>query len=144
MDRDILRNRFIIVSKFLMGAIVVMLLGLILMSGNAESEEINIPEPFGIIMTIVFVMTVVVYIVMFLLEMKLSIKESGTIIIGSLALQIGVVFGILYILETFLFHENEPLQYYFGFAVALVMTNKSIDYWKRYDKSKRKTYKTEK
>lgn len=134
MNKELLKNRLIITSKILLSAIILILLGLILISNRTKSEEVVIPTPLSIVIAVVIVITIIVYAIMLGWEIKLSFKESGSYIFATMVAQFVFLFGALYLLETFLVEENESIQSMLGFAAALTLSNKSIDFWKRYDK----------
>lgn len=139
MKKELIRNRFIIVSKVLLVPAILILVYLGCMASVSGNEDIEISGIPGIIMIGIAVLTACVYGAMFIMEMILSIKEHGGVsVIGSMIAQLIICFVVVLILGKYIFKSGESVQYYLFFACAIVLTNRSIDYWKRYHKIKEK------
>lgn len=143
MDRTDLRNKFIIFNKIMVGLLILELIIIIVWPLPEGRDEIDLGI-WVIPMILLAGIAVISFLITFILEMIASIKLSGTTIIGSMLIQIVVMFVIFYFADKWILHENESTWYWMLFSMFIVCFQKIPEYWKRYDREYAKKNKNNK
>lgn len=131
-DKKRFTNGLITFSKVMVGLVVSVLIIFVITAMMAEGDEIDLGI-LGVPIILVIFIAAITFIVMLVLEMIASIKESGTAVIGSMLFQTVVIFIVVYALGN-LFNENESAYYYMTLAIGIILVDKAVDYWQRYDR----------
>lgn len=131
----------LICIRAIFALLICALVGLIISGMVLKDEEINLSSGVGIILIVIFLLNVITFVALFILEIICECREQGIGVLRTLIprmfLQIAVVFILLFLLNKFIFRSEESIGNILWMAVCLVLVSISMDCWKRIkDKAK--------
>lgn len=131
----------LICIRAIFALLICALVGLIISGMVLKDEEINLSSGVGIILIVIFLLNVITFVALFILEIICECREQGIGVLRTLIprmfLKIAVVFILLFLLNKFIFRSEESIGNILWMAVCLVLVSISMDCWKRIkDKAK--------
>lgn len=123
-----IKKKLVFASKIVLGAFFLLLLAL-LMSISYHAD--TVASVLMLLFLAVSVLTIIVMLIEFVLEMIEKWKEIGIRSVWILLGQLLIYFAVFFICDYVLKHEPEsPLRYLVA-AVFMVIATTGVNYWKR-------------
>lgn len=123
-----IKKKLVFASKIVLGAFFLLLLAL-LMSISYHAD--TVASVLLLLFLAVSVLTIIVMLIEFVLEMIEKWKEMGIRSVWVLLGQLLIYFAVFFICDYVLEHETESPLRYLVTAVFMVIATTGVNYWKR-------------